>query len=312
MNTDLLVQVAQLYYLENVSQKDIAKVFGVSRPTVSRMLAEAKKEGIVDIRIQNPVSVNAEMSARLRDAAGLKHAIVCSGKYGYKEALRLNARAAARFLYSVLEDGDTLAIAWGDAINMFCDALEPREYSSVTVAQMAGSLGGGNPHEDGMELALKISEKLSCRYSNINSPLFIDNELVYQHMIGEPTISGAISRASHADIAVTGIGTVTARSLLVETGYVEERDMEYVRSRGAAAQLLAQPFSIDGAPVPWKDKHVVAADLSVLRNAGWSIGICAGAYKAHAALASIKASYINTLIADESLAASLLDMLDKV
>ena len=189
---------------------------------------------------------------------------------------------------------------------MFCDSMECKKYSSVTVAQMAGSLGSGNPHEDGMELALRISEKLGCRYSNVNSPLFIDNDLVYEHMIAEPTISSAITRASRADIAITGIGTVSARSLLVETGYVDECDMTYVRSQGAVAQLLAQPFDKHGSPVPWTNKHVVAAPLSTLRNARWSIGICAGAYKSEAALACINAGYINVLITDETLALSII------
>ena len=306
VNTDLLVQIADLYYLQNMSQMEIAKTFNISRPTVSRMLAEAKREGIVDIRIHNPVSVNSDMSRRLRETTRLKNAIVISGKYGYKDALKLSAEAAAKFLFSVLEDGDTLSIAWGDAINMFCDSMECKKYSSVTVAQMAGSLGSGNPHEDVMELALRISEKLGCRYSNVNSPLFIDNDLVYEHMIAEPTISSAITRASRADIAITGIGTVSARSLLVETGYVDECDMTYVRSQGAVAQLLAQPFDKHGSPVPWTNKHVVAAPLSTLRNARWSIGICAGAYKSEAALACINAGYINVLITDETLALSII------
>lgn len=310
VNTELIVQIADLYYMQNMSQIDISHMFGISRPTVSRILAEAKREGIVDIRVHNPITVSSELSMKLRDAAGIKNAIVVSGKYGYKDALKLSAQAAAKFFYSILEDGDTLSVAWGDVINLFCDALEPREYSSVVVAQMAGCMGNGNPHEDGMELAFKISEKLSCRYLNINSPLFIDNFMVYEHMIAEPSISNSIARASHADIAVTGIGTVSARSLLTETGYVNEDEMLYVRSQGAQAQLLAQPFDNNGNLVPWRDKYVVAVPVSSLRNARWSIGICAGSYKADAALACINAGFINTLITDESLAASILEKLE--
>ena len=46
----LLVHVAQLYYQQNLNQSEISKIVGLSRPTVSRMLEEAREVGIVEIR----------------------------------------------------------------------------------------------------------------------------------------------------------------------------------------------------------------------------------------------------------------------
>ncbi len=43
-----LAYVARRYYLDNWKQSDIAKELGVSRPLVSRMLAEAREHGVVD------------------------------------------------------------------------------------------------------------------------------------------------------------------------------------------------------------------------------------------------------------------------
>ena len=39
----LLVHVAQLYYQQNLNQSEISKIVGLSRPTVSRMLEEARE-----------------------------------------------------------------------------------------------------------------------------------------------------------------------------------------------------------------------------------------------------------------------------
>ena len=44
----LLVHVAQLYYHQNLNQSEISKIVGLSRPTVSRMLEEAREVGIVE------------------------------------------------------------------------------------------------------------------------------------------------------------------------------------------------------------------------------------------------------------------------
>ena len=44
----LLVKISRLYYEDGLNQQDIAKRLGISRPHVSRMLAVARAEGIVN------------------------------------------------------------------------------------------------------------------------------------------------------------------------------------------------------------------------------------------------------------------------
>ena len=46
-----LLKVAELYYLDKMNQNDIAKIIGVSRPSISRMLEEAREKQIVKISI---------------------------------------------------------------------------------------------------------------------------------------------------------------------------------------------------------------------------------------------------------------------
>ena len=68
----LLVHVAQLYYQQNLNQSEISKIVGLSRPTVSRMLEEAREVGIVEIIVHDPIRKNHDLSARLRDQLGLR------------------------------------------------------------------------------------------------------------------------------------------------------------------------------------------------------------------------------------------------
>ena len=52
--TDLLVRISELYYQQNLSQQDISKITGISRPTISRLLDEAKETGVVEIIVHMP------------------------------------------------------------------------------------------------------------------------------------------------------------------------------------------------------------------------------------------------------------------
>ena len=59
----MLVKAATLYYLEGQSQAEVAKEIGVSRSNVSRVLADARKNGIVEIRINDPFGRAQDLEA---------------------------------------------------------------------------------------------------------------------------------------------------------------------------------------------------------------------------------------------------------
>ena len=78
----LLVRVAELYYEQGMSQQNIAELLGMSRPTVSRLLEEARACGVVEITVHSPLRKDPVLSARLRRELGLRDAVVLSGVLG--------------------------------------------------------------------------------------------------------------------------------------------------------------------------------------------------------------------------------------
>lgn len=311
MNTreDLLIRAAELYYQQGLSQNAIAEILCTSRPTVSRILEEARELGIIEIIIHSPIKKNAELSKSLRTAFNLKDAIVVSGSFDYDTALQKCSTAAAHFLNSILENNNTIGISWGPAINYLCDSIEPHEYYNINVVQMVGCLGTGNPSIDGLELAMKISNKLKGTYSNIYAPAFVDNETVYSYLIVEPQIEATLKKALNVDIVLTGIGSLYDRaSTLQRSGYLTENERQNLLSKGGVGHLLARIFDANGNEIPIEGKYVISTPLDALRSPKWSIGICASEMKAISVLAAIRAGYINTLISDEALAIKLLKL----
>ena len=70
-----LIAVAELYYRDQLSQQEVAERLGVSRSTVSRMLQQARDEGIVQIEIRRPSSPE-NLSEALRAEIGLTRVVV--------------------------------------------------------------------------------------------------------------------------------------------------------------------------------------------------------------------------------------------
>lgn len=304
---EILVQVSELYYQQNLNQQEISKIFNISRPTVSRLLDEARKRKIVEIIIHSPIEKNYELSAAVREALGLKNCIVIDSNAGYQETLKRCAVAAADFLHSVLESNSVLAVSWGRAITHLSQVLEPRDCRNVHVVQMVGCLAAGNPQQDGIEISMKIAQKLGAGYSNIFAPVFVNSELMAAHFMEEPRIVSTMEKINIADIAVMGIGSVGDQdSILSTTDSVSPMEWKYLQERGAKGHLLARMFDENGVEIPIPGKSAVSPALDTLKKIRWTIGIAASAKKAGATLAAVRAGYINSLIIDDSLAKALL------
>ena len=68
----LKLEVVRLYYLENLSQNQIAKQMEISRSYVSKLLIEARKEKLIEIRSSNPWLIETEEEKYLRKKSGQK------------------------------------------------------------------------------------------------------------------------------------------------------------------------------------------------------------------------------------------------
>ena len=56
-----LVEISRLYYEEGLTQAEIAGRLDISRPAVSKLLAEARIRGIVKIEIKSPLESNENL-----------------------------------------------------------------------------------------------------------------------------------------------------------------------------------------------------------------------------------------------------------
>ena len=67
----LLAEVAQLYYVGDFTQAEISRRIGTSRSNVSRMLKEAREQGMVEVRIHSPLRTVPGLQEELVSRLGL-------------------------------------------------------------------------------------------------------------------------------------------------------------------------------------------------------------------------------------------------
>ena len=108
---DKIVLVANLYYKNNLSQREIANRLNISRPWVSKLLSRAEDLGIVKIKIDSPISGIPDLEEKLKDRYSLSYAVVIDTTYTTKD---YKAIAVATPFHSQDQLMQTRGIAWGD------------------------------------------------------------------------------------------------------------------------------------------------------------------------------------------------------
>lgn len=299
---ELLAEAATLYYRSRLEQEEIAQRLNVSRSTVSRMLQEALRTGIVEIRIRHSLPLHAELQRTLAGRFGLRDAMVLdTGGRKHDEHLPRVGRLAARYLDTSLGVGDVLAISWGTAVRAVADELQPRMPRDVEVVQMLGGAGSRNLQVDGTELARRMADLLGghCRYLNV--PLVVDDEATALALRRQREVRETLAAAAHADLAVVGIGAlVPSVSSLLRAGYLTREEMDDLTAHGAVGDVCGHLFTGEGAlvDVPLA-RRIVNVPHEALKTMPRVVGVAAGFDKAHAILGALRARLVSVLVTDD-------------
>jgi len=308
----LILQIAEMYYLQNMTQQDIAKAVNMSRPSVSRYLEEARNRKLVEITIKAPLERNHDLAVKLQEKFGLLHCCVVNAGYSLDDPLKLVSGAAAEYIPHILKNDMTIGtgIGGGGLVEDYLsEAIAYQNYSNLHLLQVMGIRPLNMPSHGWLKNLLLLSEKLDASYSLVCAPLYVEDEKVRDYFMNDGHISLIINKIRTVDILLTGIGAVgDPESSLWKSGVIPPEEWEYLVKRGCKCQIHGRMFTDEGVEVPMRTKFVISAPLSYLREIKWVIGIAAGKRKAEAARAAVVNKYINCLFIDDELAQALYEL----
>ena len=142
----MIARVAYMYHTLGIKQTVIAEQLDISQATVSRLLKQATREGIVRVTVTMPTGVHADMESVLCDRYGLKAAIIVDCDDAEESALQHHIGSAAAFyIETTLDNNEKIGISsWSSTLLAMVNAMQP--LTKPTQAQVIQILGGvGNP-----------------------------------------------------------------------------------------------------------------------------------------------------------------------
>ncbi len=302
---DLAIRVAWLYHDRKLTQQEIANRLGLSRSTISRVLTEAERDGIIRVVITQPLPEAAQLAEALIERYELAGAIVGTALDGESPALAA-AIATARRLESIAASGSvTIAAGWGRTIALSAGETRPIPTSEVILVDAFGHTTTDDTTA-AVEVTNTLARKFDARVMHVPSPGFAPSTEIAGTFLSSPPVARALKKARSADVILVSVGIIGCESLLVAEGFMSEEAMNEVTDAGAVGEVFGWYFDADGSSVAAPTLHPIALTLDDLRKASRVIGVAGGIEKTDAIRGAIAAGILDELAIDETLAEELL------
>ena len=313
-NVRLINNVLNLYYLEGLTQTEVAERLNLSTPKVNRLLQQARELGFVTYTIKTPFQHLFDLEGRLKAVFGLDEAIVIPA-VGDTSSSMLNAlgTVAADFLLEHLRDGDVLAITPGTTVQAVVQSIDATRSYKVEVVPALGAIQG-QIESDMNYLATAMGEKLGAKSYQLHAPVFVDTKEQCDLLRSMAPVKEILDIARHANIALLGVGTVDPDiSRFVQFTALSADDMKNIADGcGGVGEICAHVYNIEGQPCgkEYTDR-VVGLTLAEIQNIPFRIGVAATAAKALPIYGALRGGYLHALITDETAAQGILKLFDE-
>lgn len=304
-----LYAAARLYYEENQGQSEIAQQLQVSRPTVSRMLAQAREAGIVQIKVVHPSAHTMDSTAiRLAQALQLDRCYIAPGIQSpnsmgqFGTGMAPVAREAIKDMH--LEVGDGLVVASGLAMYNISH-MELPTLRGVVISPAVGGLAEPEPWHQTSEIARALAQNTGSTYV----PLFagvMPSAPLYAALQEDTAYQQIKHLWATAKGALVGIGSKTSGRTSLASAIPKQA------LPNAEADICLHFFDSKGTELTFPGaKNTIRIPLEYLRKIPHVSAVAVGDDKVKPIITAAATGVLNSLITDERTAHQILNQLEK-
>jgi DNA-binding transcriptional regulator LsrR (DeoR family) len=311
--TDLLIKATWLYHHRNLTQGEIARQLGFSRPKIVRLLRQAAEQGLVTISLRADALSRVELSAQLVERFGLREAFIVPTVDGDTEEGRGRAvgKAGALYLEANLRPEQIFAVTWRRTVLEVALALRDHPVRGLVVAQTLGGLNSEGSFDPSRVTSL-FAEKLHARTYHLYVPAIVATKELRNILLADPGVRLALDMARKASCLMVGIGKPEIGATVVETGFLDSTNPRKLVAQGAVGDITAGFFDINGKRVFGEvDDRVIGLSWEDIESLENVIGVACGTRKTEAILGALRTGLLDVLITDDRTAAAVLKAASK-
>ncbi len=310
---DGIAQVAWLYYVGNLSQQEVSAKLGISRFKVLRMLADARRLGMVRISVEHRTSHTLALADRLAKAFNLKEVQVAPvpvAQDDFDYARKAVGILAAAYLARIVAGNQplTIGIGWGRTLSAMADNLTGTTNRNLTFVSLTGSVSHASHTAPG-DVCMRLAAQTGGRAMLLPAPFVTDDEAACALILGQRLVGQTLTMARNATHAIMSVGECRKGAVLFESGLFSDDQIDQLHSGGVVGDCCGVFYTADGkiAEIPL-NRSTPCVRPGEMGNMDTVI-TAAGITKLAATLAVLRAGFVDRLLVDENLARALSDTL---
>jgi len=297
---------ARRHFVDGLAIKDIADELDLSRFKVSRLVDWARATGLVRIEVKTSADTDADLSAELERAFGLRRALAVAGLDGPVESVLDGvAGIAALGVAELAQPGDVLGVSWGRTLEAIVQQLPP--FRVARVVQLVGGMATLESAAGGVDLIRRLALHAQAEGFPLVAPLIARNAAGGRSLRHEPSIAETVRLFDDVTIAVAGVGSWSPpSSRLIEA--LGRRKAAALTRRGVCADLCGIMVASDGTVV--SDHEIEAQRVGILptqlRAIPTVVAVAGGTEKTAAISAVLRSGLVDVLVTDAGAARAVL------
>lgn len=293
------MRAAWMYYIEEMTQSDIADALAIGRVSVVRLLADARARGEVRISVVGEMAESARLERGLEAAFSLERAIVAPLSRPDADPVPPISAAIGAYLSAVVRPGMTVGLGWGRTLLQSLPFIESRPLENLSVISLLGGITQARRFNPA-EFVWRFAQVFAGDAFLLTAPALVDSADTKRALIERCGLKPVIDMADALDLVVASVGGMGRNATTFRVGFISEEVRRSLEEAGAVGDLLFHFFDRDGRLVDHPlNELVMSVGVERMRAAERRVLASGGPEKVEALLGAMSLLRPTVFVTDE-------------
>jgi len=304
----IVYKVLRMYYIDSLTQNEIADKLSISRIKVVRYLDYARNYKLVETKLNFLINENEELEDEFENRFGLKECRIVPTFENIEDTYKYISKELADILERILKEDDYIGISWGTAIEGVSRYLELNKKINVNVVPVIGAIGIQGQDNSTNFILKNFAEKVGGKSYTIYIPAIVDTKEAKDIMESDSHTKQIIELNKRISTVILSTSGTSLDSSFTKIGTFTQDDVDYLYSLGVVGILNFEFLNAKGEIVLNKinDRVIRVFPYESIKKTKNSILISWGPKKVDILKAVVKNRLINIFLTDEETAKSIL------
>ncbi|WP_234197914.1 MULTISPECIES: sugar-binding transcriptional regulator [Pseudacidovorax] len=307
-NRRMRLRAAWMYYIEDMTQNDIAQRLGLGRVTVVRLLNDALERHEVKFTIESGVPECVNLERALERRFGLAEAVVAPLSSPEADAALAVSAATGQYMSELVRPGMKLGLGWGRTLLESLRYIRTTPVPDLSVVSMLGGITKIKRYNPS-EFAWRFSSLFQAECLQMNAPALVDSPASRRMLIEGCGLGEVFDKARELDAVLLSVGDLAPTATAFRDGYLSDEVRRSMLRLGAVGESLFHFYDARGQLIDHPiHECVMAIPPDTIRQVPQRIVASGGVGKARALHATMRLFKPTVLITDEHAAARMLEI----